>query len=185
MITHIAAQAGPLEVPMIANLVLGRTTRAIFWDGLRMFRPRLTLFTLLILFPVLASAQSPFDSGFTAMQTLFTGTIAKVASLIAIVVGGYQFAHGEPGAKNVSTPAVQPQVIFSDSGQIVAEQSVCPLNRQPGHIGDLIDRVERGMLFRTRKIRQEVLDPNLAPLGSTVFPFVGRLNLTIKIAYMD
>ena len=35
----------------------------------------------------------------TAMQTLFTGTVAKVASLIAIVVGGYQFAHGEPGAK--------------------------------------------------------------------------------------
>ena len=29
----------------------------------------------------------------------FTGTVAKVASLIAIVVGGYQFAHGEPGAK--------------------------------------------------------------------------------------
>jgi type IV secretion system protein VirB2 len=30
---------------------------------------------------------------------LFTGTIAKVASLIAIVIGGYQFAHGEPGGK--------------------------------------------------------------------------------------
>jgi len=84
---------------MIANLVLGRTTRAILWDGLQLFRPGLTLFTLLILFPVLASAQSPFDTGFTAMQTLFTGTVAKVASLIAIVVGGYQFAHGEPGAK--------------------------------------------------------------------------------------
>ena len=36
---------------------------------------------------------------FTALQTLFTGTIAKVASLIAIVIGGYGFAHGEPGAK--------------------------------------------------------------------------------------
>jgi type IV secretory pathway VirB2 component (pilin) len=62
-------------------------------------RPGLSLFTLLILFPALALAQSPFDTGFTAMQTLFTGTVAKVASLIAIVVGGYQFAHGEPGAK--------------------------------------------------------------------------------------
>jgi len=49
--------------------------------------------------PVAAHAQgSPFDNGFTALQTLFTGTIAKVASLIAIV-GGYQFAHGEPGGK--------------------------------------------------------------------------------------
>jgi len=52
--------------------------------------------------PVAALAQtggSPFDTGFTAIQTLFTGTIAKVASLVAIVIGGYGFAHGEPGAK--------------------------------------------------------------------------------------
>ena len=58
-------------------------------------------FTLLLL-PLAAHAQSsgsPFDTGFTAIQTLFTGTIAKVASLVAIVIGGYGFAHGEPGAK--------------------------------------------------------------------------------------
>jgi len=42
---------------------------------------------------------TPFDTGFQALQNLFTGTVAKVASLIAIVIGGYQFAHGEPGAK--------------------------------------------------------------------------------------
>ncbi len=61
-----------------------------------------TLFTLLVLFPALALAQSgtPFDTGFTNLQTLFTGTIAKVASLIAIVIGGNQLARGEPGAKN-------------------------------------------------------------------------------------
>ena|SRR5271170_2949291 len=55
----------------------------------------------LLLFPLAAHAQSgsPFDTGFTAIQTLFTGTIAKVASLVAIVIGGYGFAHGEPGAK--------------------------------------------------------------------------------------
>jgi type IV secretory pathway VirB2 component (pilin) len=46
-------------------------------------------------------AALPFDTGFTAMQNLFTGTVAKVASLIAIVVGGYQFAHGEPGARRL------------------------------------------------------------------------------------
>ena len=57
-------------------------------------------FALLFLMPVAALAQNtPFDTGFTAMQNLFTGTIAKVASLIAIVIGGYGFAHGEPGAK--------------------------------------------------------------------------------------
>ena len=56
--------------------------------------------SLLFLLPVAALAQgSPFDTGFTAIQSLFTGTIAKVASLVAIVIGGYGFAHGEPGAK--------------------------------------------------------------------------------------
>lgn len=59
-------------------------------------------FALLLLFPAVGFAQAggtPFDTGFTALQTLFTGTIAKVASIIAIVIGGYGFAHGEPGSK--------------------------------------------------------------------------------------
>lgn len=60
----------------------------------------LGLLAFVLVLPLAAFAQgSPFDNGFTALQTLFTGTVAKVASLIAIVVGGYQFAHGEPGAK--------------------------------------------------------------------------------------
>jgi type IV secretion system protein VirB2 len=72
------------------------------WRWQRQLRQSITLIALLALFPALAIAQSggtPFDTGFTALQNLFTGTIAKVASLIAIVIGGYQFAHGEPGAK--------------------------------------------------------------------------------------
>jgi type IV secretion system protein VirB2 len=68
--------------------------------GLNRLRSISGLF-IVLLFPALAYAQSgsPFDTGFTAIQTLFTGTIAKVASLVAIVIGGYGFAHGEPGAK--------------------------------------------------------------------------------------
>ena len=65
-------------------------------------RPTVTSVSLLLLIPTTAVAQSsgsPFDTGFTSLQTLFTGTVAKVASLIAIVIGGYQFAHGEPGSK--------------------------------------------------------------------------------------
>ena len=54
---------------------------------------------ILFIAPLAYAQGSPFDNGFTALQTLFTGTIAKVASLIAIVTGGYQFAHGEPGGK--------------------------------------------------------------------------------------
>jgi type IV secretory pathway VirB2 component (pilin) len=58
------------------------------------------LLTLLFFMPMRVLAQgSPFDTGFNAIQGLFTGTIAKVASLVAIVIGGYGFAHGEPGAK--------------------------------------------------------------------------------------
>ena len=62
---------------------------------------RLMLFAAaFMLLPLAAHAQaSPFDTGLTAMQTLFTGTVAKVTSLIAIVLGGYAFAHGEPGHK--------------------------------------------------------------------------------------
>jgi len=55
---------------------------------------------IFLIIPLAAHAQgTPFDTGFQALQNLFTGTVAKVASLIAIVIGGYQFAHGEPGAK--------------------------------------------------------------------------------------
>jgi type IV secretory pathway VirB2 component (pilin) len=63
-------------------------------------RPFAALLALGLFLPAAALAQgSPFDTGFNAIQALFTGTIAKVASLVAIVIGGYGFAHGEPGAK--------------------------------------------------------------------------------------
>lgn len=64
-------------------------------------RSSAAVLAMMILLPLAAHAQtaSPFDTGFTSIETLFTGTIAKVASLIAIVIGGYSFAHGEPGAK--------------------------------------------------------------------------------------
>src|SRR5213080_3325895 len=61
---------------------------------------QLPILVVFLIAPLSSLAQgSPFDSGFTNLQTLFTGTVAKVASLIAIVIGGYGFAHGEPGAK--------------------------------------------------------------------------------------
>ena len=56
------------------------------------------LLVCVLLFPLAAHA-SPFDSGISSIQTLFTGTIAKAAALIAIVIGGFSFAFGEPGAK--------------------------------------------------------------------------------------
>ena len=69
-------------------------------DRSKSARQTAALVILLLVLPVAALAQgSPFDTGFNAIQSLFTGTIAKVASLVAIVIGGYGFAHGEPGAK--------------------------------------------------------------------------------------
>lgn len=67
----------------------------------RRMRPSALVPAAGLFLPIAALAQggSPFDTGFTSIQTLFTGTIAKVASLVAIVIGGYSFAHGEPGAK--------------------------------------------------------------------------------------
>src|SRR3981081_3414370 len=76
-----------------------RPIQTFFWS--KRARPTVLL-ALLVVMPVIALAQggSPFDTGFTAIQSLFTGTIAKVASLVAIVIGGYGFSHGEPGANN-------------------------------------------------------------------------------------
>jgi type IV secretion system protein VirB2 len=91
-----------MEVPMILPFTSPMRRGYALWQHPRRLRQPITLFALLVLFPALVFAQSggtPFDTGFTALQNLFTGTIAKVASLIAIVIGGYQFAHGEPGAK--------------------------------------------------------------------------------------
>ncbi len=81
------------------QLHLIRPLRSVLWS--KWARPTAAVLTLLLLMPVAALSQggSPFDTGFTAIQSLFTGTIAKVASLVAIVIGGYGFAHGEPGAK--------------------------------------------------------------------------------------
>ena len=56
---------------MNATLTHSRRLQAAFRGRLRRLRPSLSIFTLLILFPALALAQSPFDTGFTAMQTLF------------------------------------------------------------------------------------------------------------------
>jgi type IV secretory pathway VirB2 component (pilin) len=60
----------------------------------------LPLVALRVLVPLAAHARgSPFDNGFTAWQALLTRTVANVAGLIAIVIGGYQFARGGPGGK--------------------------------------------------------------------------------------
>jgi type IV secretion system protein VirB2 len=89
-----------LEVPMSRNVRLVIPHRTL--QSLTRILRHIGFVALAVLtLPIAAHAQSasPFDTGFTNLQNLFTGTVAKVASLIAIVIGGYGFAHGEPGAK--------------------------------------------------------------------------------------
>jgi type IV secretory pathway VirB2 component (pilin) len=86
---------------LMSHLAPGQAQSAKQTVGLTHLAARqVSLLALLLIVPLAAHAQgSPFDTGFNSLQTLFTGTVAKVASLIAIVIGGYGFAHGEPGAK--------------------------------------------------------------------------------------
>jgi type IV secretory pathway VirB2 component (pilin) len=87
-----------VHMPRWFQVPLVRQIWRLLWS--KWSRPTAALLALLLVTPVAALAQgSPFDTGFNAIQSLFTGTIAKVASLVAIVIGGYGFAHGEPGAK--------------------------------------------------------------------------------------
>ena len=44
-------------------------------------------------------SQGPWVDAVTALQTAFTGTIARGLSLVAIVIGGLMFAFGEGGSK--------------------------------------------------------------------------------------
>ena len=85
----------------MSHLAPGQAQSAKQTVGLTHLAARqVSLLALLLIVPLAAHAQgSPFDTGFNSLQTLFTGTVAKVASLIAIVIGGYGFAHGEPDAK--------------------------------------------------------------------------------------
>jgi type IV secretory pathway VirB2 component (pilin) len=46
-------------------------------------------------------AQSPWENAINALQTSFTGTIARGLSLVAIVVGGLMFAFGEGESKRM------------------------------------------------------------------------------------
>jgi hypothetical protein len=61
---------------------------------------------------------------------MFTGTIAKVASLIAIVIGGYELAHDEGGAKNsrfcyvAISRANHRALLFTDNMNSLTRESV-------------------------------------------------------------
>lgn len=67
----------------------------------RFIRPKpLLVFTFLVsTYP--AYAASPWEDAVNALQTSFTGPIARGLSLVAIVVGGLMFAFGEGDSKRM------------------------------------------------------------------------------------
>jgi hypothetical protein len=80
---------------MSATLMSKHRWHAVLRGGLRRTRPSPSLFTLLILLPAVAPAQSPFD-------TRFTVTVAKVASLCR----NRRLRLPIPGAKKSPTSSV-------------------------------------------------------------------------------
>jgi type IV secretory pathway VirB2 component (pilin) len=56
---------------------------------------------LLLVAPLVAQGNSPWENAVNVLQLAFTSTIARGLSLVAIVVAGLTFAFGEGGSKRV------------------------------------------------------------------------------------
>ena len=51
------------------------------------------------LLSLLAQGTSPWENAVNRLQGIFTGTIARALSIVAVVLGGLMFAFGEGGSK--------------------------------------------------------------------------------------
>ena len=58
-----------------------------------------TALAVLVLYPGLALAQTPWERAATNLEISFTGPLARSLALVAIVIGGLMFMFGEGGAK--------------------------------------------------------------------------------------
>jgi type IV secretory pathway VirB2 component (pilin) len=66
-------------------------------DSLR--RISVSVFAILLLFPSVVFAQSPWERAASNLERTFTGPLARSLALVAIVIGGLLFMYGEAGAK--------------------------------------------------------------------------------------
>src|SRR5437016_14456777 len=62
-------------------------------------RTVLATLTAVLLLPVGAYAQSPWERAANNLALTFTGPLARSLALVAIVIGGLMFMFGEAGAK--------------------------------------------------------------------------------------
>jgi type IV secretory pathway VirB2 component (pilin) len=58
-----------------------------------------TALIVLVVFPAIALAQSPWERAAANLEATFTGPLARSLALVAIVIGGLMFMFGEGGAK--------------------------------------------------------------------------------------
>ncbi|MGE0760023.1 MAG: TrbC/VirB2 family protein [Vicinamibacterales bacterium] len=63
------------------------------------FRAGAVTLALLMLMPVTALAQSPWERAANNLALTFTGPLARSLALVSIVIGGLLFMFGEAGAK--------------------------------------------------------------------------------------
>ena len=60
---------------------------------------RVSVVALVLAFPAIAFAQSPWERAAANLEASFTGPLARSLALVAIVIGGLMFMFGEGGAK--------------------------------------------------------------------------------------
>ena len=62
-------------------------------------RTSVVMLAILLLLPIAAFAQSPWERAANNLALTFTGPLARSLALVAIVIGGLLFMFGEAGAK--------------------------------------------------------------------------------------
>ena len=62
-------------------------------------RVAVVAFALVLVLPIAAHAQSPWERAANNLALTFTGPLARSLALVAIVIGGLMFMFGEGGAK--------------------------------------------------------------------------------------
>ena len=62
-------------------------------------RASVFLVFVIVCFPVIAIAQSPWERAASNLERTFTGPLARSLALVAIVLGGLLLMYGEQGAK--------------------------------------------------------------------------------------
>jgi type IV secretory pathway VirB2 component (pilin) len=62
-------------------------------------RTPVVVLAILLLLPIAAFAQSPWERAANNLALTFTGPLARSLALVAIVIGGLLFMFGEAGAK--------------------------------------------------------------------------------------